>query len=130
MSTTDDEQFATLTTIERKLLSYLARNADRAVGRDELLAEVWGYRGQVVTRTVDVTVRRLRTKLEVDSANPRHIVTEDVYNKHPGVVPEVNDPQRASYLERQALTRSEKDSLRVEELATKTTPTCLSSYLS
>ncbi|MEC9466626.1 MAG: hypothetical protein VX834_12620, partial [Myxococcota bacterium] len=33
-------------------------------------------------------------------------------------------------IEHQALTRSEKDSLRVEELATKTTPTCLSSYLS
>ena len=54
---------------------------------------------------IDVVRQKLFTK-ENFKINPRHIVTEDVYNKHPGVVPEVNDPQRASYLERQALTRS------------------------
>ena len=71
----NEATLSTLTTIERKLLAYLARNAERAVSRDELLHQVWGYQGQIVTRTVDVAVRRLRSKLELDPGNPRHIVT-------------------------------------------------------
>lgn len=49
---------------EAALLSHLMTHADRVVPRDELLVEVWGYRdGGVRTRTVDVHVQKLRTKL-------------------------------------------------------------------
>ena len=43
--------------------------------RLELLAEVWGHRAAVMTRTVDMHVAELRRKLEDDPAAPRHIVT-------------------------------------------------------
>jgi len=40
-----------------------------------LLREVWGYRSDVTSRTVDTHVAELRRKLERDPANPRHIMT-------------------------------------------------------
>ena len=53
-----------LTAREAELLGYLAARAHRAVPRDELLVEVWGYRdGSIQTRTVDVHVQQLRAKL-------------------------------------------------------------------
>jgi len=52
-----------LTAIEFKLLQRLARRPGRAYSRDQLLAEVWGYGGDVETRTVDTHVKRLRAKL-------------------------------------------------------------------
>lgn len=49
---------------EAALLAHLVQHADRVVPRDELLVEVWGYRdGGVRTRTVDVHVQKLRTKI-------------------------------------------------------------------
>jgi predicted ATPase/DNA-binding winged helix-turn-helix (wHTH) protein len=64
-----------LTTREAELLAYLAARAGQDVSRDELLQEVWGYAPGVVTRTIDVTVRRLRQKLERDPARPDHVLT-------------------------------------------------------
>jgi len=64
-----------LTTNEAGLLRYLARNAGRVITRDQLMRDVWGVRGCVVTRAVDVAVRRLRKKIEPDSAEPRFILT-------------------------------------------------------
>ncbi len=53
-----------LTAREAMLLGYLAERAHRAVTREELLVDVWGYGdGTVRTRTVDVHVQQLRTKL-------------------------------------------------------------------
>jgi two-component system phosphate regulon response regulator PhoB len=52
-----------LTATEFKLLHKLARRPGRAFGRDQLLAEVWGYGGDVETRTVDTHMKRLRAKL-------------------------------------------------------------------
>jgi two-component system phosphate regulon response regulator PhoB len=52
-----------LTTTEFKLLHRLARRPGRAFGRDELLTEVWGYSGDLETRTVDTHMKRLRAKL-------------------------------------------------------------------
>jgi len=49
--------------LEFKLLALLVANAGRVFSRDELLAEVWGLRGDLNTRTVDVHVRRLRMNL-------------------------------------------------------------------
>jgi two-component system response regulator RegX3 len=54
-----------LTAREGSLLSYLSSRAHRAVSREELLVDVWGYRdGTIRTRTVDVHVQQLRKKLE------------------------------------------------------------------
>jgi len=54
----------TLSAREAALLGHLMTHADRVVPRDELLVEVWGYRdGGVRTRTVDVHVQKLRTKI-------------------------------------------------------------------
>jgi DNA-binding response OmpR family regulator len=69
------EVLDSLTTLEAELLGWLAERAGRAVSRDDLLREVWGYRSSAVTRTVDNTVLRLRAKIEADPARPRHVVT-------------------------------------------------------
>lgn len=52
-----------LTTTEFKLLHRMARRPGRAFSRDQLLSDVWGYGGDVETRTVDTHVKRLRAKL-------------------------------------------------------------------
>jgi two-component system, OmpR family, phosphate regulon response regulator PhoB len=52
-----------LTITEFKLLQRFARRPGRAFSRDQLLSEVWGYGGDVETRTVDTHVKRLRAKL-------------------------------------------------------------------
>lgn len=64
-----------LTTQEARCLAYLAERAGRNVDREDLLRDVWGYRGGVVTRSVDNTILRLRAKIEPDAARPRHVIT-------------------------------------------------------
>ena len=56
-------QALTLTATEFKLLYRLARRPGRAFSRDQLLSEVWGYSGDLETRTVDTHMKRLRAKL-------------------------------------------------------------------
>ncbi|MCT1396150.1 response regulator transcription factor [Microbacterium sp. p3-SID338] len=64
-----------LTGREYDLLLFLVRNDDRALGREEILREVWGW--SVGERsTVTVHVRRLREKIEDDPQDPRHLLTE------------------------------------------------------
>jgi two-component system, OmpR family, alkaline phosphatase synthesis response regulator PhoP len=65
----------TLAPKEFDLLLALLKRRGTAVSRLDLLEEVWGHRGAVVTRTVDIHVSELRRKLETDPANPRHILT-------------------------------------------------------
>ena len=57
------------------LLLALVRREGRVVSRAELLREVWGYGGLVLSRTVDSHVAELRRRVEDDPANPRHVVT-------------------------------------------------------
>jgi two-component system OmpR family response regulator len=64
-----------LTRMEFALLEFLARNRCQVFSRDRLLERVWGYDYAGDTRTVDVHVRWLRQKIEVDPAHPRRIVT-------------------------------------------------------
>jgi DNA-binding response OmpR family regulator len=64
-----------LTKTEFRLLCELASNPGRVFSREMLLDRVWGYGYFGDGRLVDVHVRRLRTKVEVDPANPRHVVT-------------------------------------------------------
>jgi DNA-binding response OmpR family regulator len=65
----------TITAKEFKALEFLIKNADRAIARDELLIEVWGYKDYPLTRTVDTHMLRLRQKLESDPSNPSHFLT-------------------------------------------------------
>ncbi len=60
---------------EYELLVYLAQHRGRALSRDRLLEEVWGWDFNGGSRTVDVHVRWLREKLEVDPADPVRLVT-------------------------------------------------------
>jgi DNA-binding response OmpR family regulator len=64
-----------LTKTEFRLLCELASNPGRVFSREALLDRVWGYGYFGDGRLVDVHVRRLRTKVENDAANPRHVVT-------------------------------------------------------
>ena len=65
-----------LTTREYELLTFLASHPNKVYSRIDLMEQVWnyGYVGDDV-RTVDVTVRRLREKIEADPANPVYILT-------------------------------------------------------
>jgi len=54
---------ARLTAKEFLLLQYLMQRPGRVLGRETLLADVWGYQYPGETRTVDVHVRRLREKI-------------------------------------------------------------------
>jgi DNA-binding response OmpR family regulator len=65
----------TVTAKEFKTLEFLIKNAERAISRDELLIEVWGYKDYPLTRTVDTHMLRLRQKLESDPSNPSHFLT-------------------------------------------------------
>ena len=64
-----------LTKTEFKLLVELASSPGKVFSRETLLDKVWGYDYFADGRLVDVHVRRLRTKVETDAANPRHVVT-------------------------------------------------------
>ena len=65
-----------LTQREYELLTFLASHPNKVYSRIDLMEQVWnyGYVGDDV-RTVDVTVRRLREKIEADPANPVYILT-------------------------------------------------------
>ncbi|MAR47780.1 MAG: DNA-binding response regulator [Acidimicrobiaceae bacterium] len=64
-----------LTRTEFKLLIELATNSGKVLSREDLLERVWGYDYFGDSRLVDVHVRRLRTKVEIDPANPKYVVT-------------------------------------------------------
>lgn len=65
-----------LTAKEFDLIELLMRNPGRVYSREQLLNIVWGYEYAGDYRTVDVHVRRLREKLELDPANPEYILTK------------------------------------------------------
>lgn len=65
-----------LTLREFELLHYLAERENKVFSREQLLEEVWGYEYYGDIRTVDVTVRRLREKIEDDSSSPKYIMTK------------------------------------------------------
>ena len=72
--TRDGEQIH-LTKTEFRLLVELANSPGKVFSREDLLEKVWGHGVFGDGRLVDVHVRRLRTKVELDPANPRHVVT-------------------------------------------------------
>ena len=68
-------QLTTTTATEFRLLDFLARHPSRVFSRDHLLDSVWGDARFVTPRSVDVYVRRIREKIEVDPENPRYLQT-------------------------------------------------------
>jgi DNA-binding response OmpR family regulator len=69
------EETNALTPREVGIVRWLYRHRNRAVTRSELLERVWGASGDLQTRTVDMTVAKLRQKIELDPAAPRLVVT-------------------------------------------------------
>lgn len=65
-----------LTMKEFDLILFLMKNPGKVYSRESLLDLVWGYNYQGDTRTVDVHIRRLREKLEINPASPEYIITK------------------------------------------------------
>lgn len=65
-----------LTEKETNILKYLYRASSKAVAREELLREVWGYNATVTTHTLETHIYRLRQKIEQDPNNLRLLLTE------------------------------------------------------
>jgi DNA-binding response OmpR family regulator len=70
-----NEKKIDLTPREFDLLAYLIHHKDKVVTRDILLDHIWGYDYYGDNRIVNVTVARLREKIERDPSNPRYIIT-------------------------------------------------------
>jgi two-component system response regulator RegX3 len=69
------DQTSPLTPREVGILRWLHQHRVRAVSRSELLERVWGANGDLETRTVDMTIAKLRQKIEIDPAHPLIVVT-------------------------------------------------------
>ena len=65
-----------LTLREFEVIKYLANQPGQVVTREVLLEKVWGYEYYGDIRTVDVTVRRIREKIEKDTSNPKILITK------------------------------------------------------
>jgi DNA-binding response OmpR family regulator len=72
----EDDRKIRLTEKETNILKYLYRAGGKAVARDELLSEVWGYNAAVTTHTLETHIYRLRQKIEPDPGHARLLVTE------------------------------------------------------
>jgi DNA-binding response OmpR family regulator len=72
---TRDGETKHLTAREVGILRWLHLHASRAVPRSELLERVWGTSGDLQTRTVDMTIAKLRQKIERDPADPKIVLT-------------------------------------------------------
>ena len=65
-----------LTLREFEVLKYLANQPGQVVTREALLEKVWGYEYYGDIRTVDVTIRRIREKIELDTSSPKLLITK------------------------------------------------------
>ena len=65
-----------LTLREFEVLKFLATQPGQVITRETLLEKVWGYEYYGDIRTVDVTVRRIREKIEKDTSNPKILITK------------------------------------------------------
>ena len=70
---TKDEKEIELTPIEFSLVKYFMENANKAIHRDEILNNVWGYNYVGDFKIVDVNIRRIRQKIEENPSEPKHI---------------------------------------------------------
>jgi DNA-binding response OmpR family regulator len=67
---------ADLTAKEFDVIEFLMRNPNRVYSREALLDTIWTYEYRSDIRTVDVHIRRLREKLELNPADPQYIMTK------------------------------------------------------
>ena len=65
----------TLPLKEFELLEYLMDNTNRVLTRGQIIDRVWGSNYYGDTKTLDVHVKRIRSKIEPDPANPKFIMT-------------------------------------------------------
>lgn len=70
----EDGKNIPLNTLEYHLLVYMATNSNKIISRDKLLDDVWGYETETTSRTVDVHIAKIRSKLG-ESELPKHIQT-------------------------------------------------------
>lgn len=70
----EDGKNIPLNTLEYHLLVYMATNSNKIISRDKLLDDVWGYETETNSRTVDVHIAKIRSKLG-ESELPKHIQT-------------------------------------------------------
>ena len=70
------DQVVDLTIREFEVLKYLASQPGQVITREVLLEKVWGYEYYGDIRTVDVTVRRIREKIEKDTSSPKLLITK------------------------------------------------------
>lgn len=68
-----NDQEIELTPIEFALVKYFMENPNKAIHRDEILNNVWGYNYVGDFKIVDVNIRRIRQKIEEDPSNPKYI---------------------------------------------------------
>ena len=71
-----DGKVINLTLREFEVLKFLAQQPGQVVTREALLERVWGYEYYGDIRTVDVTVRRIRERIENDTSNPQILITK------------------------------------------------------
>ena len=71
-----DGEVIDLTLREFEVLKFLASQPGQVVTREALLERVWGYEYYGDIRTVDVTVRRIRERIEKDTSNPQILITK------------------------------------------------------
>ena len=70
-----DGVFVELTPREFELIKFLATQPNKVFTREQLMERVWNFEYYGDLRTVDVTIRRLREKIEDDPGEPRYIIT-------------------------------------------------------
>ena len=71
-----NDRIVDLTLREFEVLKFLASDPGQVITREILLEKVWGYEYYGDIRTVDVTVRRIREKIERDTSNPKILITK------------------------------------------------------
>lgn len=64
-----------LTQVEFMIMKVFLENAGKAISREDLMHKVWGDNYQGDLKVVDVNIRRLRLKIEINAGQPRHILT-------------------------------------------------------
>jgi len=74
-SVVNDEGIVKMSHTELLILKFLWSHKNETVKRDDIMKEVYGVDGDITTRTIDNFIVRLRQKIELDPANPKHILT-------------------------------------------------------
>lgn len=72
---TKDDKDIDLTPTELSLIKIFLENVNKAFTREELMQKAWGEQNKADTKIIDVNIRRIRSKIEDDAANPKYLHT-------------------------------------------------------